>query len=121
MTTDVDQQRTKRELRLRIGRLRRRIDRRVRSVRTQGQRLASWRTYVERYPGYTLLAALGAGLAASAGLGRGGWPALLGRQLARRTAAKAVDLGWEELKGLWAASAPDKPSTESTGAEDGRS
>lgn len=121
MTAGVDNQRTKRELRLRIGRLRRRIDRRVRSVRHEGSRLASWRTYAKRYPGYALLAALGAGLTASAGLGRGGWQRFLGRQLVRRMVAKAVDLGWEELKDLWAESAPEKPAAKATGGENGRS
>lgn len=121
MTASVENQRTKRELRLRIGRLRRRIDRRVRSVRDEGSRLASWRTYVERYPGYAILVALGAGLTASAGLGRGGWSRFLGQQLVRRMVAKAVDVGWEELKDLWAESAPEKPAAKATGAENGRS
>lgn len=121
MTAGVDNQRTKRELRLRIGRLRRRIDRRVRSVRREGGRLASWRTYATRYPGYALLAALGAGLTASAGLGRGGWSRFLGQQLVRRMVAKAVDLGFNELKDLWAESAPEQSTAKPTGAEHGRS
>lgn len=121
MTAGIEDQRTKRELRLRIGRLRRRIDRRVRSVRHEGGRLASWRTYAKRYPGYAILAALGAGLTASAGLGRGGWSRFLGQQLVRRMVAKAVDLGFNELKNLWAESTPEKPAAKPSGADNGRS
>lgn len=60
--------RRKRELHIRIGRTRRRIDRRLRGAGDDARRLANWRTYATRYPGWSLAAALGAGLAASAAL-----------------------------------------------------
>ena len=64
---DDDLLRSKRELRLRIGRSRRRIDSRLRATRNHAGQLCSWRTYVVRYPGWALVAAFGAGFAASAG------------------------------------------------------
>ena len=63
-------QATNRRLRLRIGRLRRRIDGRLHSMQREGRRLVSWKTYVRNYPGSTVMAALGAGLALSAGVQR---------------------------------------------------
>jgi len=119
-TMDIDDRRTKRELRLEIGRLRRRIDRRVRSLEREGLRLVSWRTYVERYPAYAVAAAFGIGLAASAATG-GGWARLLGLRLARRAVDKAAGGVWEELKGIWAESKSGRASGDRSGAEDGRS
>jgi len=52
----------KRELRLKIGRMRRRIDARLRATGAEGRKLASWRTYVARYPGPAVLAAFGLGV-----------------------------------------------------------
>jgi hypothetical protein len=60
--------RRKRELHLRIGRSRRRIDGRLRATKDDARQLLSWRTYVIRYPGWALVAALGAGMAASSAL-----------------------------------------------------
>jgi hypothetical protein len=60
--------RRKRELHLRIGRSRRRIDGRLRATKDDARKLLSWRTYVRRYPAWALLAALGAGMAASSAL-----------------------------------------------------
>jgi hypothetical protein len=59
--------RRKRALHVRIGRSPRRLDRRLRTIEDGAKQLLSWRTYVVRYPAAALLAALGAGLAASAG------------------------------------------------------
>ena len=77
---------TARELRLRIGRLRRRIDGRIRSVERSTRRLLSLRTLVERYPGWSMLGALGAGLSVSATLRGGRLLRWLGSQLFRRSA-----------------------------------
>ena len=65
---DTRQERTTRDLRLRIGRLRRRIDARIRAAENETRRLTSWRTYVKNYPVSAILGALGVGLALSAGL-----------------------------------------------------
>jgi hypothetical protein len=120
MTADLDLQRAKRRLRIRIARLRRRIDRRVRSVRDEGRRLVSWRTYVRRYPAQAVLAAMGLGLAASAGVSRRGLR-LLGFHLVRRAVGKAFDRLGRELAASWAESKPRGPESDSSGAKDGRS
>jgi len=65
--TPDDLLRRKRELRLRIGRSRRRINGQLRATRDRAAKLLCWRTYVIRYPAWALAAAMGAGLAASAG------------------------------------------------------
>ncbi|MFH1920408.1 MAG: hypothetical protein ABIP48_11050 [Planctomycetota bacterium] len=118
MTLSIDHQRAKRALRLRIGRLRRRIDRRVRSLEREGRRLASWRTYVERFPAQAVLAAFGFGLAASSGLAAG-WSRLLGRHLTHRALDKAVSGVWHEFEQLWAESAPSRTTPDESGAENG--
>jgi hypothetical protein len=71
------------ELRVRIGRQRRRIDRRLRSVGQEGRRLVSWRTYLTRHPAWAL-AVLGAGMAGAASLQRGRWPRRSSLTLFRR-------------------------------------
>jgi hypothetical protein len=119
MTADADHQRAKRELRLRIGRLRRRIDGRIRSVGREGRRLASWRAYVRRYPAHAVLAALGLGLTASGGL-KGGWSRLLGAVVFRRTIYRVVDRVWRELEAICNESKPKRPTAEASGAEHGR-
>jgi ElaB/YqjD/DUF883 family membrane-anchored ribosome-binding protein len=119
MTGQLDRQRARRELRLRIARQRRRIDRRVRGLEREGRRLASWRTYVRRYPAQALAAAAGLGLIVSAGLGRG-WPRLVGAQLTRRAVVRLVARLWREVEAIWAASRPAPPSAEPSGVDDGR-
>jgi len=117
---------TRRELRLRIGRLRRRIDRRIRVVAQEGRRLGSYRTYVRRHPRRALLAALGIGVAAGLALPGRRWPRNLGLRLLRRSVEKLVaDLG-AELGGLWTdlvtgkrRESSEKP-VETTGGENGR-
>ena len=59
-TARDDLLRRKRDLRLRIGRSRRRIDGRLHAIRGGTRELLSWRTYVVRYPAAALTAALGA-------------------------------------------------------------
>jgi hypothetical protein len=100
---DDDLLRRKRELRMRIGRSRRRIDRRLRAVRDRGRQLVSWRTYVVRYPGWALATALGAGLAASAGLKRGRMSRWLGMSLVRQAFGGFQQAFWTDLKRIWTA------------------
>lgn len=120
MNDHLDPRRAKRDLRLRIARARRRIDRRVRGLEREGRRLTSWRTYVRQYPAQALVAAAGLGLAASAGLSRG-WTRWLGARLVRRALDRAVTGAWQELEAIWADSTPDRSPADSSGAEDGRS
>ena len=98
----------KRELRLRIGRSRRRIDRRLRGVRDRAGQLLSWRTYVVRYPAWGLAAALGAGMAVSAGLKPGRTLRWLGLSLVRHALGGFREHLWAELRRIWTDSTPDK-------------
>ena len=116
-SVDLEADRRKRELRLRIGRLRRRLDARARATQRHGARLASWRTYVRRYPGYAVLAALGLGLSASAGLSRGRWARLLGMRLVRRVGNRAGDRLWQEVQRVWTELAPGRKRGHSTFSE----
>lgn len=106
-TVDSQTDRRKRQLRLRIGRLRRRLDGRAWAVRRDATRLASWKTYVRRYPGYAVLAALGLGMSASAGLARGRWARLLGMGLVRRAGERVGQHLWQEVQRFWTESTPD--------------
>lgn len=116
-TADLETDRQKRDLRLQIGRLRRRLDARARATQRHAARLASWKTYVRRYPGYAVLAALGLGMSASAGLSRGRWARLLGTRLVRRAASQAGERLWQEVQRLWTASAPDRHRRPSSGGD----
>lgn len=102
--TPDDLLRRKRELRMRIGRSRRRIDRRLRATRDRSQELLSWRTYVVRYPGWALTAALGAGMAASAGLRPGRVSRWLGLALVRQAFGGLQQQLQAELRRIWTGS-----------------
>jgi hypothetical protein len=107
---DNDPLRRKRELRLRIGRSRRRIDDRLRSTQNCAGQLVSWRTYVVRYPAWALAAALGAGLAASSGLRRGRISRWLGLALVRHAMGGFQQHAWAELRRFWSDSGRDRNS-----------
>ena len=98
-TSDIEQR--KRELHMRIARMRRRINNHLHAARQEGRRLASWREYVTRFPSYAALAAFGVGLAASGKFWRG--PALrrLGRQLLRHAVDRAGRRLWQEIQDIW--------------------
>jgi hypothetical protein len=64
----TDSLQRRRDLRARIGRVRRRIDHRLGLVRSRGAELRVWRDYVVRSPLVALLAALMVGLSLAAGL-----------------------------------------------------
>jgi hypothetical protein len=98
--------RRKRELRLQIGRSRRRIDRRFRAAEDRAGALLSWRTYVVRYPGWALAAALGLGMAASAGLHPTRVSHWLGMSLVRRALGGLQHQFWTDLQQLWTDSTP---------------
>jgi hypothetical protein len=100
MTNSVIEQH-KRELHIRIGRMRRRINNRLHSAEREGRRLMSWREYVIRYPSYAVLTAFGVGLAASGGIWR--WATLrrLGSEMLRHTARRAGRRLWGEIEEAW--------------------
>jgi len=109
----------KRELRVRIGRLRRRIDHRVRATRDDATRAVSWRTYATRYPGNVLLGAFGLGLALSAGLSARRLAPWVGRRILRQSLRQARRHIWHELGRLWADSQPRGDSaTQDDGGQD---
>jgi len=68
MGDQTDSLQLRRDLRARIGRVRRQIDQRLGVVRSSGARLSIWRDYVVRSPLWALLAALIAGLSLASGL-----------------------------------------------------
>jgi hypothetical protein len=106
--TDSDLQKHKRELRLRIGRMRRQIDNRLHAARREGRRLLSWREYVIRYPTYASLTAFGTGLAASSGFLRRRLLQGLGLKVARQAVEHAGLHLWREMLRIWSQSG-DKP------------
>lgn len=99
--------RRKRELRLRIGRSRRRIDGRLGAVGGRARQLVSWRTYVVRYPAWSLAAAFGVGMAASAGLKPGRWSRWLGLSLVRHALGGFQQHLSADLRQVWTDSTPD--------------
>ncbi|MEE8452881.1 MAG: hypothetical protein V3R99_13230 [Thermoguttaceae bacterium] len=113
---NAEQDERRREIRLRIGRLRRRIDRRVRTTQKEARRLVSWQTYVRSSPGNAILGALGVGLALSAGLSMRRLSGWLGLRMIRRAADRGSRLFWKEIADVWNDSTPAK--TEPTGAAD---
>jgi hypothetical protein len=96
-----DTQLEKRELRLKIGRGRRRIDARLRAAEAEGRKLASWRTYVTRYPAAAVLAAFGLGLSGATVSAPRGILGSLGSVLLRGSAQRATNLAWRELRRWW--------------------
>ena len=106
--TDSEVQQHKRELRLRIGRMRRRINNHLHGAQREGRGLLSWRQYVMRYPGYALLAAFGVGLAASGGLWRGRLLRRLGLQAVHQATERVGKSLWQEFQRIWSQSG-EKP------------
>lgn len=117
---DAQRERSKHDVQRRIGRLRRRIDRRLRATGREARRLVSWRTYVKSCPGNAIMAAFGVGLALSAGLGARRLAGWLGRRLIGRAVDKSGRQLWREVERVWADSAPDHRATRTSGADDGR-
>jgi len=107
-TVDDELLRRKRELRLRIGRARRRIEHRLGAVEHSGRALLSWRTYVVRYPGWALCAALGAGMAASAAFHPARVSRWLGLRLVDRSLSAVKQQVWSELRRIWKDSSVDE-------------
>ncbi len=117
---DAEQQQQIRRLRLRIGRLRLRIDGRVRGCQRETRRLASWRTYVKGYPGSSITAAFGVGLALAAGLSARSMLRWFGVRLVRRAADTAGRQFWQELQQIWGDAASGRSATDIAGAKDER-
>jgi hypothetical protein len=108
---------SRRELRLRIARLRRRIDRHVRVAGDRGRELLQWRTYVHRYPAVAALAAFGTGLTLTTAWNRAGLGRRVGMRLVRQAGGWIGARLWEEFRQFWAA-APQPVSTATTTESD---
>lgn len=108
------------QLRLRIARLRRRIDRRVCAAGDRGRELLQLRTYVRRYPGLALLAALGTGLALSAAWNRARLGRWLGMRLVRQAGTRIGDHLWAEVRRFWAATPLPTQTAETTESDHDR-
>ncbi len=104
--SSTETQRRKRELRLRIGRLRRQIDRRIGNARRERQRLVSWRTVVRRMPGNAVLGAFGLGLALAAGLSARSIGRWIGLRMLRHSLRAGRNVLWNELRRAWTDSSP---------------
>ena len=113
-----DLKRRKRELRLKIGRLRRRIDGHARAAQREGGRLLSWRTVVRRLPGNALLAAFGLGLAMAAGFSARSMARWLGLKMVRRAFSEGLRVVGAELQRVWADAASRPASSEETARHD---
>jgi hypothetical protein len=111
---DPRQEQKKRQLRRRIGRLRRRIDARLHATRRETQRLTAWQTYVRRWPAGAVIASLGAGFVLSSGISARRLSRWLGRRMIQRAADHATQQLWRELKRIWSNSTPGA----ATGADD---
>lgn len=107
-TLDNEMLRRKRELRLRIGRSRRRIDGRLHATQNSAKQLVSWQTYVVRYPAWALAAALGVGMAASAGLRPGRLSRWLGLSLVRQAFGGFQQQFRAELGRIWKDTTPNR-------------
>ena len=119
----ADSRQLRRDLRARIGRVRRRIDQRLGLVRANGARSSAWRHDVLRSPLLALLAALMVGLSLASGL-RGrkanekdgpSFPIEEAYRLAHWVLGKL----WSRFHSSAAAAGPDQPPAEAQGGEHG--
>lgn len=102
------------DLRLQIGRARRRLDRHLHAAAGETQRLKSWRSYVTSFPGSAALAALGVGLALSGGMKSQSIARWLGSRLLRQAWNSLRSGILEELRAVWEESAA-KPQAKQGG------
>jgi len=114
----VESRLRKRELRLKIGRLRRRIDGRVRAARQESERLLSWRTVVRGLPGSSVMAAFGVGLALAAGLSARSMGRWFGLRLVRQSLRNGRHAVWTELGRIWANSSQRSAASEESARHD---
>jgi len=116
--TDSQRDTEKRRLRVAIARSRRRIDRRLRGSATATRRLTHWKTYVERFPGPALVAALGFGWVLAAGLRPRVLIGVLGGRFVRQLSKQLSDRLWGELSEFWQQTAPDRTEPSAEGGND---
>ena len=86
------------QLRTRIARIRRRIDRKASRVVDRAVQWAGWRGYVGRYPGRALAAAVGVGFALSTIASRVRWPGGFGVRLYELAVAGSWRRVWDLIR-----------------------
>ena len=122
MTADNHSCAAKRAIRLEIGRLRRRIDRRLDALGRDAQQAVSWQSWARRYPAYTLAAAFGIGLAAATLFRRREWAQTLARHVTRRAVDRLLKAAVRQFSQWWAQSRSETeagPSGATSGGEHG--
>lgn len=106
------------ELRVRIGRSRLRLDRHLRAAAGETQRLTSWKTYVRSFPGSAVTAALGLGLALSGGMKAKSIARWLGGRLMRQAWGSMRSGILAELHAIWVESGSNFKNAQGGGAKD---
>jgi hypothetical protein len=96
-----DDRQEKREIRLKIGRMRRRLDARARKTMAEGRKLVSWRTYAVRHPAAAVATAFGLGLSGAAAWYSNAFLKKLGSALVRGSYDRAIRLVGRELLRRW--------------------
>ncbi|MBX7165590.1 MAG: hypothetical protein K1X74_04510 [Pirellulales bacterium] len=87
----------KRELRAEIGRLRRRVDRRLQTTRGELRGLVSWQSQVRRHPAWTVGLGLGLGWLLAGGWNRSPWLRTFTREAGKLAAGLARERAFGEL------------------------
>ena len=103
---DSDSQRAKRDLRSRIARSRRRIDRQVRRVGGEARQLTSWRTYVSQFPAAAIGSAFAAGFLLTSGRVRSLGAKLVVARVVELVRSSLKSQLWDGLISFWNESAP---------------
>jgi hypothetical protein len=100
-TMPYDDRQEKREIRLKIGRMRRRLDVRAQKAITEGRKLVSWRAYVGRHPAAAVATAFGLGLSGATAFSSNALLKKLGAALLRGSYDRAIRLIGQELLRRW--------------------
>jgi hypothetical protein len=100
-TMPHDDRQEKREIRLKIGRMRRRLDARAQKAIAEGRTLVSWRTYAGRHPAAAIATAFGLGLSGAAVFSSNVFLKKLGAALLRGSYDRALRLIGQELLRRW--------------------
>jgi hypothetical protein len=122
MGGQTDSLQLRRDLRVRIGRVRRRIDQRLGLVRSSGAGWSAWRDRVVRSPLLALLAALMFGLSLASGLRGRKADAKGGPSFPVEEAYRLARWAWGRLRSHFhstAAAKPDPRPAEAEGGEHG--
>ena len=107
-----------RELRAKIARTRLRLDRHLHAATKETQRLKSWKTYVQSFPGSAVTAALGLGLALAGGMKAKSISRWLGNRLLRFAWNSTRSGILDEVHAIWAESGSNLNKSQGGGVKD---